>query len=309
MPQRDAITTEKRIIQARLRVLQHYEQVTRNISKTCRYFGISRSQFYVWKERYRLSGTDGLRNGKRGPKISPFRTPPAVEALILQIRREREYGAVRISLFLQRYHGVYVSPPAILRILRDNHMPKVSLKRFRPGPRRQREVQIPGQSVQVDVKHLKLSSGRLYQFTAIDEATRYRILKLYDHNSIRSAVDFVDELRRRLPMAIQRIQTDNGSEFGSDFTWHLHDLGIKHKHIPPGCPEVNGKVERSHRTDADEFYRRATFNTRAELSRLLADWEREYNRDRPHLALHGKTPTERLSELRIRHPQLVRLSA
>ncbi len=90
-------------------------------------------------------------------------------------------------------------------------MPRVSQKLYRPGPARRRELRIPGQSVQVDVKLVKLSSGRLYRFTAIDEATRYRVLKIDDHNSIRSAIDFVDELRKRLPIAIQTIFTDNGS--------------------------------------------------------------------------------------------------
>src|SRR5262245_1102299 len=128
----------------------------------------------------------------------------------------------------------------------------------------------PGQSggpsftSQVDVKHFKTQSGRLYQFTAIDEATRYRVLKIYDHNSIQSAIHFINEVRSAFPAAIRRIQTDNGSEWGADFTGHLHDLGIAHKHIPPGCPESNGKVERSHRTDEDEFYRRVAFTTRPE---------------------------------------------
>src|SRR5207247_1378459 len=88
----------------------------------------------------------------------------------------------------------------------------------------------------------------------------------YAHNSIRSATDFVDELRRRFPAAIQRIQTDHGSEFGTDFTWHLRDLGLAHRHIPRGCPESNGKVERSHRTDEDEFYRRTILRSQAELA-------------------------------------------
>src|SRR5215831_13562276 len=157
----------------------------------------------------------------------------------------------------------------------------------------------PGQSVQVDVKHLKTQSGRLYQFTAIDEATRYRVLKIYDHNSIQSAIQFINEVRQAFPVAIRRIQTDNGSEWGTDFTWHLHDLGIAHKPIPPGCPESNGKVERSHRTDESEFYRRVTFRTRSELVRKLRAWEHEYNHRRLHLALGGKTPAERLAELRI----------
>jgi len=76
----------------------------------------------------------------------------------------------------------------------------------------------------VDVKHLKMQSGRLYQFTAIDEATRYRVLRIYDHNSIQSAIHFINEVRSAFPAAIRRIQTDNGSEWGTDFTWHLHEV-------------------------------------------------------------------------------------
>ena len=100
----------------------------------------------------------------------------------------------------------------------------------------------------------------------------------------------------------QRVRTDHGPEFGSDFTSHLHDLGIAHRRIPPGTPEANGKVERSRRTDADEFYRRTVFSTPAQLVKKLGGWEHEYNHRRPHLALNGKTPTERLIELRISDP-------
>ncbi len=96
---------------ARSRVIRHYEQVTRNVSRTCRFFGISRSIFYHWLHRYREAGLAGLRDGPRGPRHHPFTTPPHIVALILQVRRERQYGALRLSLFLQRYHNVYVSPP------------------------------------------------------------------------------------------------------------------------------------------------------------------------------------------------------
>jgi transposase InsO family protein len=231
--------------------------------------------------------------------------PPDFERLVLRLRQERQYGVVRLSLFLHRYHQIYVSPPTIYRILKEHRVPWVSRKRFRPGPARRRELHIPGQSVQVDVKHLKLEQGRLYQFTAIDEATRFRVLKLYDHSTIQSAVDFIDQVRLALPVAIQRIQTDNGGEFGTDFTWHLHDLGIVHKRTPPGCPEANGKVERSPRTDEEELYRRSPFRTRKELTRKLREWEWEYNHRRLHLGLAGKTPAERLAELRITHPSAV----
>ena len=212
------------------------------VSRTCRFFGISRTLFYEWRRRYQRDGLEGLRPRLPGPRVSPFRTPPHIEALVLRVRQDRQYGVPRLRLFLRRYHAVSLSMPTIRRILREHHVPRVSQKRYRPGPKRRPELHIPGQSVQVDVKHLKTQSGRLYQFTAIDEATRYRVLKIYDHNSIQSAIQFINEVRQAFPAAIRRIQTDNGSEWGTDFTWHLRDLGISHKHIPPGCPESNGKV-------------------------------------------------------------------
>src|SRR5262249_5341468 len=193
------------------------------------------------------------------------------------IPAERQYGPIRICLYLQRFHQVYVSVPTIYKILKRHGVPRVSFKRYRPGPRRRRELTVPGQSVQVDVKHLKLGGRRFYQFTAVDEATRYRVLKVYAHSSIPTAIAFIDEVRQRLPMAIQRVKPDHGKEFGPDFPWHRRDRGTAHRHIPPGCPEANGKVERSHRTDEEEFYRRTTFRSVAELTAKLRQWEHEYN--------------------------------
>lgn len=135
------------------------------------------------------------------------------------------------------------------------------------------------------------------------------MLKLYDHNAIKSAIDFIEELRCRLPIAIQRIKTGNGLEFGTDFTWHLHDLGIAHRNIHRGSPESNRKVERSHRADEEEFYRRVPFRTLEELHAKSRAWEHEYNHFRPHLALKGKTPVERLCELPISVPPSVRKRA
>jgi transposase InsO family protein len=108
---------------------------------------------------------------------------------------------------------------------------------------------------------------RFYQFTAIDEATRFRVLRIYDHDNTKTAIDFLREVREHFPFAIQKIQTDNASSFGPQFTWHLSDLRISHKHIPPGCPEVNGKVERSHKTDSEEFYQGRHFKHKRDLAR------------------------------------------
>ena len=154
--------------------------------------------------------------------------------------------------------------------------------------------------MQLDVKFVPRvgrARQRFYQFTAIDEATRFRVLRVYDHNNTKTAMEFLNEVRQLFPFVIRKIQTDNDSSFGPQFTWHLSDLSISHRHIPPGCPEVNGKVERSHKTDAEEFYRDRKFHNRRDLARKLKRWETEYNERRPHLALEGKTPAERVREL------------
>ena len=82
-------------------------------------------------------------------------------------------------------------------------------------------------------------------------------MRVYNSSNTRSPMAFLEEVRRRLPSAIQRIQTDDDSSFGLQFTWLLADLGIAHRHVPPASPEVNGKAERSHTTDAQEYYRGA----------------------------------------------------
>lgn len=68
-----------------------------------------------------------------------------------------------------------------------------------------------------------------YILTAIDDCTRFRVLRLYDQNIQQNAMDFVNQVREVLPFAVKQVQTDNGAEFGSTFTWHLADLGIEHR--------------------------------------------------------------------------------
>jgi IS30 family transposase len=103
---------------ARLRIIQYYQQVTRNASLTCRFFGISRRKFYFWMTRYRRLGAPGLREYRRGPRVSPHRVSPPLEALILRLREERHYGVKQLSMFLARDHQVDVSPPTIYHVLK-----------------------------------------------------------------------------------------------------------------------------------------------------------------------------------------------
>ena len=156
----------------------------------------------------------------------------------------------------------------------------------------------PGHRLQIDVKFLERIAGsrkRLYQFTAIDDCTRIRVLKIYDVCNQKAAISFVDEVVRRLPFRVLVIQTDNGAEFQSNFHWHLEGQDIRHVYIRPKTPRLNGKVERSHRVDEEEFYQLLDKNGIAEDIHLfndkLREWEDYYNYHRPHGALDGQTLT------------------
>jgi len=71
---------------------------------------------------------------------------------------------------------------------------------------------------------------------------------------------------------------------------------VGHVYIKPRSPQLNGKVERSHRTDQEEFYQLLTYTGDVDLEKRLTEWEGFYNYHRPHGAFAGKTPYEALRE-------------
>lgn len=299
-------------VRQRLRWIEHYEQVTKKVAPTCRYFGISRQTFYSWYYRYLSLGVEGLKNKSSRPHKIQRWLPQDVIQTILAIRKQRGYGPKRMEYYLRRHRNWFVSKNTVWRLYKEHGLNKLRYKkRWERYPQRY-EKPLPGDRVQVDVKFLdpQLFSGkRYYQFTAIDDCTRNRILRIYDHNSVKSATDFIEQVRRALPFAIKQVQTDNGSEFSEPFSWHLQDLGIVHRKTKVRSPEENGKVERSHRTDDEEFYRVNRFVSIQHCMKLLKQWEKEYNERRPHFSLHGKTPKEYLQEKLQNHVSAAALTA
>lgn len=283
----------------RLRWIQHYEQVTKKVAPTCRYFGISRGTFYLWYHRYLSLGAEGLRNKSCRPHKIKRWLPQEIIDTIIQLRLQRHYGPKRMSWHLRKQHSWYVSKTTIWRLYKEHGLNRLRYKRqWKRYPQRYSKP-LPGDRLQVDVKFLKnlnLAGKKYYQFTAIDDCTRYRVLRIYDHNTVESAMDFIEQVRVALPFAIKQIQTDNGSEFSDHFSWHLEDLGITHRKTRVRSPAENGKVERSHRTDEEEFYRINQFVSIRHCIKLLHKWEQEYNDERPHMSLGGKTPSQFLQE-------------
>jgi transposase InsO family protein len=288
----------------RFKVLQQACAGSRNVARTCRHFGISRQAFYRWKRRYGAHGEAGLWDRPRTPHRSPRATPREVVSKILYLRQHYHFGPARIADYLTRFHQVSVAVSSVHRILRRHSMNRLPAnQKHRPHAKRwQRyEKPQPGHRLQMDVKFLERIPGtrkRLYQFTAIDDCTRIRVLKVYDACNQGTAIRFIDEVRRRLPFRIHVVQTDNGAEFQSQFHWHLETVDIRHVYIRPRTPHLNGKVERSHRVDDQEFYQlldKGGITDNIHLfNETLREWEDYYNYHRPHGALDGQTPYERL---------------
>ncbi|MDN5246839.1 DDE-type integrase/transposase/recombinase [Candidatus Cardinium sp. TP] len=142
----------------------------------------------------------------------------------------------------------------------------------------------------------KIASG-LYQYTAIDDCTRYKVLSLYPRRTAKNTLDFLEKFKERTPFPVQRIQTDRGQEFFAyEVQECLRDWRIKFRPIKPFAPHLNGKVERTQRTDLDEFYSSVNIKD-PDLEVKLLDWEEYYNKERPHSSLQGETTWEKYKEL------------
>jgi transposase InsO family protein len=145
------------------------------------------------------------------------------------------------------------------------------------------------------VTYVSIAGRWAFQFTALDDCTRFRVLRLYRRLHHSSSLAFLAELRRAFPFPIQRLQCDHGQECSFAFVLGVEAAGIRHRYIRPRRPQQNGKVERRHRIDNEEFWRRHRFQDFEVTAAALRAWETRYNYERFSLALQGRTPAEKLA--------------
>ena len=279
---------------ARLIWVRMYER-TGNAGLTCRRCGISRPTLRKWWRRYLAQGLDGLRDLSRRPRRSPARkVGPREEKIIVSLRRQRKLGIKRLRNELQRLHELRLSVDTIHKVLRRHGL---NMLKRRKLPRKQRyrryERPVPGDRVQLDV--CKIAPG-LYQYTAIDDCSRYVVVAIFPRKTAASTLAFLDQVIEEMPFPIQRIQTDRGQEF---FAYkvqdRLQDWHIKFRPIRPRSPHLNGKVERVQRTALEEFWASVDLEDPG-LAERQAEWQQFYNWERPHDALGNRPPIDRVCE-------------
>ena len=279
-------------VKERLAVVQYARE--HGVRATARRFGVNRGTVRDWVDRWKTGGPAGL--VPVYPPRRARRVAPETIELLRHARVELRYGAPRARIWLQRVHSLRLTTKTIQRIFCDLGLPRLGrAPRRRPRQLRLFEKDSPGDSVQVDVKFVETRRGRAYQYTAIDDCTRYRVLRLYPRCNQAASISFFRTVRKALPFPIRKVQTDNGTEFSLDFMLTVNDAGIQHRYIRPRRPQQNGKVERSHRIDQEEFWARHNFASIEDARAALTLWENEYNHERFSMALNGQTPAERLA--------------
>lgn len=212
------------------------------------------------------------------------------------MRRRNPNAGLVVFWVKLRQRGYSRSISGLWKVLERTNQTRVKLPNPKYKPKPYEEMQYPGQRGQIDVKFVPAScltdeaaiDGGFYQYTFIDEYSRFRYLEAFQEHSTYSSSEFIKHVVKKFPYAIECIQTDNGSEFTNRLNASRKDkktlfentlaaLGIRHKLIKPYTPRHNGKVERSHRKDNEYFYASHKFYSFEDFQKQLAVWERKYN--------------------------------
>lgn len=271
-----------------------------------------------WVALYKQGGEGALVPKSTEPKRYRTETPIRIKERVIEVRKKTEKCALKIHWQLKK-EGVHIHPRTVGKILKkEGLVRKYRVKKIKY--KYLRAERQPGELIEIDVKYVpgKIRGKRYFQYTAIDTASRWRYLRIYDEQSTYHAICFLKEVMERFPHTIQSIKTDNHSTFTNYYTGmnkrsdmtvktiHALDMfcgknNIVHYLIDPGKPAQNGTVERSHREDEEKFYQKNTFRRVVDLHGKIQKWNVYYN-NLEHCGLNGKTPNEFLEDYQLTNP-------
>jgi len=279
----------------------------KTMAKVCPF---SERTLKYWLAEFRKNGLEGLSPKSTRPKSHPRETPIRIKEKIVELRKETKLGALKLHWKLEK-ENIVIHERTVGKIIKKEKLTrKYRVRRIKY--KYVKQPLKPGELVEIDVKYVpkKLNNRRYFQFTAIDCATRWRYLKIYDEQTNTNAINFLKELIDIAHFKIKAVKTDNGFIFTNRYVGYLksgtphnprlhgfdilcQELGIEHYLIDPGKPAQNGKVERSHRSDQEMFYDRIEFKNIDELEYQIRLWNMCYN-DLEHCGLNGLTPNQAL---------------
>ncbi len=279
------------------------------VTKAAIKYDVSRQYVYRWKRRY--DGTmQSLSNRSHRPLSHPNQHSPEELKLVADMRRRNPAAGLVVFWVKLRQRGYSRSITGLYRVLQRQGQMAVKPPNPKYVPKPYEPMYYPGQRVQVDVKFVPASclvgdakGEKFYQYTAIDEYSRFRYLEAFSEHSTYSSKVFLEHMLKAFKFKVECVQTDNGAEFTRHlsnetptlFEQTLASHGIRHKRIRVFTPRHNGKVERSHRKDNEYFYALHKFFSFDDFKAQLAVHIRKYN-DFPMRPLKWQSPKKVLHD-------------
>jgi len=280
------------------------------VTKASITYNVSRQYIYRWKGRY--DGTLlSLGNISKRPKHHPNEHTEEEIKLIKDMFYKNKETGLTIFWIKLKQKGYKRSISSLYHQLKKHNLkfntPKKKKKQI---VKKYIQMTFPGERVQIDVKTVPtkciIGQFKLYQYTAIDEYSRYRYIKIYEEKSTYTSYKFLEEVIKRFKFKIYTIRTDNGLEFTKRlitndinnktiFEHGLKKNGIAHDLIKPYTPKHNGKVERSHRKDNERFYATHRFYSLEDANKQLYEYLKEYN-NFPMQPLNWQSPNDLLRD-------------
>lgn len=299
---------------ARRDILKNYAQM---VSEGCsqrtalKVLKISRSTYYRWKSNYYRYGFSGLEEESRRPrKVRQRCWNNDLAKLVLQLRKTYPvWGKDKIAVMVNRRTNKNISVSTVGRIIKmyvergailpvDFYYGKTGKKKprkFNGHAQRWKygmKSNEAGELIQVDHMSVESGSGKtIKHFKAVCPTTKMAAEQVYSDATALSAAQFLDYMINEFPFPIISIQVDGGSEFRSEFEALCKERGIPLFVLPPKRPQYNGTVERSNSTARYEFYSIYTGSFKiTPLRKAIKQFNRLYNRVRPHQSLQYLTP-------------------
>ena len=277
------------------------------VTAASKYYRISRNAIYEWRAKYDGKSWKSLVDKSHRPHHHPNEHTAEEKQLILRLYPYHKDDMIMLWDALRK-KGYTRSYTSLVRVVNKWIKPEIKQKQTRK-PKPYQRAEYPGQKVQVDVKFVPsycvVNGEKYYQYTAVDECTRWTFREMYDEHSTYSSTDFLKKLILNCPFPIREIQTDNGTEFTralisddgkpSLFEEMLELCGIKYHRIRVATPRHNGKVERQHRTDEKRFYKKMRMYNLVDGRQQIAKYNKKSN-NIPKICLGFLTPNEMLEK-------------
>ena len=288
------------------------------VKQACISLRISRSEYYYWHRRV-CEKLACLQPGSsltallfedlsKAPHSSPKAYSDEVQQLIIRTRKRTNQGAEYIRFHVLMKYRTTLSVTGIHKVLKRAGLVKERVYHKKKKPYVVTRTYVPGEKIQVDTKYVKTSSGKTYyQYSAIDIATGIIFKQLFREIGPTQSCAFLRNLVLFFPFPLQKIQTDNGLEY----TWRLNPdihqthhftlqcqlLGLEHILIPPASPTYNSHVERTHRIDMEELWRKKRYHSFHSMQLDLRKYVLHFNHHRATPSKNWRTPIQFANEV------------